>query len=79
VIEVADSSLKDDLTDAASRYARHRVGEYWVVDVANRKTHIHRNPHDGAYSDVAQTDFADMLKPVAIADVELRLGDLDPA
>jgi Uma2 family endonuclease len=79
VIEVADSSLKDDLTDAASRYARHRVGEYWVVDVANRKTHIHRNPHDGLYGDVAQIDFADMLKPVAIADVELRLADLDPA
>jgi Uma2 family endonuclease len=49
VIEVADSSLKDDLTDSASRYARHGVREYWVVDVNNACIHIHREPIDGAY------------------------------
>ena len=79
VIEVADTSLKDDLTDAASRYARHRVSEYWVVDVAHRKTHVHRNPGEGVYGDVAQIDFADMLQPTAFADVQLRLADFDPA
>ncbi|MGD9966930.1 MAG: Uma2 family endonuclease [Hyphomonadaceae bacterium] len=50
IIEVADTSLKDDLTDSASRYARHGVRDYWVVDANARVTHVHRDPKDGAYA-----------------------------
>jgi Uma2 family endonuclease len=49
VIEVADTSLRDDLTDSASRYARHGVAEYWVVDVVGARIHVHRDPVDGVY------------------------------
>lgn len=78
VVEVADSSLRDDLTDSASRYARHDVGEFWVVDVENRVTHVHRHPQGGAYPAPAQVAFEDNLAPAAVDGVRLRLADFDP-
>lgn len=78
VIEVADTSLTDDLRDSASRYARHDVEEFWVVDVQNRRTHVHLHPHDGAYPEPKRIPFEDTLAPSRIADFALRIADLDP-
>jgi len=77
VIEVADTSLKDDLRDAASRYARHGVGEYWVVDVANRVTHMHRAPTDGTYTAITPVGFDHPLSPMSLPLAALVLADLD--
>ena len=79
VIEVADSSLKDDLTDSASRYARHAIEEFWVVDVRHRQTHIHRRPRNGAYEELLRMPFEQELRPARIEDFALRIADLDPA
>lgn len=79
VVEVADTSLGDDLKDSASRYARHDVAEYWVVDVRNRRTHVHRHPRDGAYPEPKRVPFEEALAPVRIPDFTLRIADLDPA
>lgn len=79
VVEVADSSLKDDLRDSASRYARHGIEEFWVVDVRNRVTHVHRHPQNGAYPAPERVPFEQVLKPTRIADFALRIADLDPA
>ncbi|HYD89252.1 MAG TPA: Uma2 family endonuclease [Vitreimonas sp.] len=78
VAEVADTTLADDLRDSASRYARHGVEEYWVVDVRNRRTHVHLNPRDGAYGEPKRVPFEDELRPTRIADFVLRVADLDP-
>lgn len=78
VVEVADSSLRDDLTDSASRYARHDVREFWVVDVENRLTHVHRDPANGAYPAPRAIAFEDALAPALIGGLNLRLADFDP-
>lgn len=79
VVEVADTTLADDLRDSASRYARHDVAEFWVVDVRNRVTHVHRRPEGGAYASLERVGFEDALAPSLIADFALRIADLDPA
>lgn len=79
VVEVADSSLPDDLTDSASRYARHGIEEFWVVDVRNRRTHVHVRPNNGAYEEPKRVPFEDPLTPTRIAAFSLRIADLDPA
>ena len=48
VIEVADSSLRYDLSLKSELYARAGIPEYWVVDLPNRVLVVFRNP-DGAY------------------------------
>ena len=78
VVEVADTSVRDDLTDSASRYARHGVEEFWVVDVKHRRTHVHRRPNNGAYPEPRRVPFEDELKPELISDFALRIADLDP-
>lgn len=42
VVEVSHSSLSYDLGVKASLYADHGVREYWVVDVENHRTLVHR-------------------------------------
>lgn len=44
VIEVADSSLSYDLADKANLYAAAEIADYWVLDVANQRLHVLRDP-----------------------------------
>jgi len=75
VIEVADTSLRDDLTDSASRYARHGVAEYWVVDVNNARLHIHRDPVDGAYPQPLVLEAGATATPRAVPGFTVRVGE----
>ncbi|MES2462947.1 MAG: Uma2 family endonuclease [Armatimonadota bacterium] len=49
VVEVSDTTLRDDLTIKANLYARAGVPDYWVLDVTGRQLFVHRNPTDGIY------------------------------
>jgi Uma2 family endonuclease len=51
-VEVADTSLKLDLTRKAALYARAGVREYWVLDLVRRLLHVHRQPEGALYRDV---------------------------
>jgi Uma2 family endonuclease len=49
LIEIADSSLEDDLGEKREKYAGAGIAEYWVVDVNARALHVFRTPEHGAY------------------------------
>ena len=51
-IEVANTSLRDDLQRKARIYARAGIPEYWVVDVKKRELIVHRTPSGGKYRSV---------------------------
>jgi Uma2 family endonuclease len=44
VVEIADSTLRNDLGDKADRYAAAGVEEYWVVDLPARAVEVCRAP-----------------------------------
>lgn len=44
LIEVADSSLVQDLRTKLAKYARAGIRRYWVVDLRHRTIHDHRDP-----------------------------------
>jgi hypothetical protein len=44
LIEVAVTSLHDDLTTALEHYARALISAYWVVDVPGRRILVHTEP-----------------------------------
>ncbi len=52
VVEMGVTSLRIDLVRKARIYATGNVPEYWVLDVDRRELTVHREPHDGAYTDV---------------------------
>ena len=44
LIEIAVTSLRDDLTTGLERYARASIPVYWVVDVPGRRILVHTKP-----------------------------------
>lgn len=51
-IEIANTSLRDDLQRKARIYARAGIPEYWVVDVKKRELIVHRSPAGEKYRSV---------------------------
>jgi Uma2 family endonuclease len=49
VVEVADTSLRQDLITKRDLYARASVAEYWVLDLPSRRLIVHRHPEHGEY------------------------------
>lgn len=72
LIEVSDSSLKQDLGEKASLFAEHHVMEYWVVDVHGEQVHVHRSPAQGQYASVNT-----YCKPASITPLSQPLAKLD--
>lgn len=82
VVEVADSSLRQDRYDKAPLYAEAGIPEYWIVNLADREVEVYQQPRQGGYKvctrylpgeqlPVAQLDFS-----LAVADI---LGEEAPA
>jgi Uma2 family endonuclease len=77
-IEVAASSMSYDRGLKARIYARHGVGELWVVDAAKRETWVHRQPGaDGQWGSITKVAGDERLSPVALPDLAIRMVDLD--
>ena len=76
VVEIADSSLDYDLDFKRRLYASFGVREYWVIEAETIKTHIHRAPSNGDYTDVAVHPSTATLVPLLAPALSIRLADL---
>ncbi len=76
LIEVSDSSLKQDLGEKAELYAVHCVLEYWVVDLIAEQVHVHRSPIGGRYSSVKVFSKPAWIAPICQPLVKLELSEL---
>ena len=74
LVEIADSTLRFDLTVKARLYARARIVEYWVVDIPGRRIIVHREPQDGEYCSVVAYAEHESVKPLASPDHEFPVG-----
>jgi Uma2 family endonuclease len=54
LVEVSKTSLRRDVTIKARIYAQAQVVDYWVVDVANRRITLHRDPKGDGYCKVTR-------------------------
>lgn len=73
IIEVADSSAENDLTDKPRLYAAAGIPEYWVLNLQERTAIVHRNPRDAAYSDVRTLTREEAMTPQAFPQLTLDL------
>jgi Uma2 family endonuclease len=75
-VEVSDTSLRFDLHTKMALYARHRIPEFWVVDVQRperKKLHVFRSPTDVAYSEVFSTEKPGLVSITAVPGLEVDL------
>jgi Uma2 family endonuclease len=78
VVEVAESSLRKDQRVKARLYAESGVPEYWIVNLAEGRIEVHRDPKDGAYR--ARTDHGrgEAVTLLGFPDVCVRVDDVLP-
>ena len=78
LIEVSDSTLEFDLNRKATLYARAGVVEYWVLDLPNRRLHIHLNPSEGGYGRVLTLAESQAIAPLANPEATVVVSTLLP-
>jgi len=76
LIEVADSSLEQDLGEKALLYAQHGILEYWVVAIESEQIYVHHNPQDGRYQTIQRVEKPDWLAPLCLPAARLSLTEL---
>lgn len=78
IAEVADTTLRFDLTTKARLYARAGIKEYWVLDLTGRSLYVHRSPGAEGYGEIVRYDAGEMVAPLARPDAAVRVMDLLP-
>ena len=78
VIELADSSLRYDMTEKAALYADAQIPEYWVVNLVDRVLEVHRRPQNGAYETCLRVPCGSRISPEAWPEVDLDVSALFP-
>jgi Uma2 family endonuclease len=91
IVEIANTTLRTDLTRKRDLYARAGIPEYWVVDLQNRRLEVFRHPDGTTYGDrhtittstsdsnsdsSRETDRA--IAPLAFPDIAIALADILP-
>lgn len=79
LVEVSDTTSRDDRLDELELYARHGVGEVWIVDLDNRLRHTCRQPRGCLYTEVSATAQPGRLAPQALPDLGIDGSQLLPA
>jgi Uma2 family endonuclease len=81
VLEIADTSLQNDLTVKAPLYAAAAIPEYWVLDLENRRLIVHRDPdvETGTYSSVVTHHEGGRCSPLIKPDSFVNIADMLPA
>ena len=78
LIEVADSSLDYDRGVKGRLYARHEIGEFWIIDLERRQITVHRQPRNDDYASVSEVRPHETLTIAALPDIALRAADIFP-
>ena len=74
LVEVADSSLEQDLKRKRKIYAEAGVVEYWVIDVAESRLVRHLEPRgDGTYGAVSEHRAPEKVEPTRVAGTAVDL------
>ena len=78
VVEVADSTLKQDCEVKDKLYAYANIAEYWVVDLKHRQLHVFRNPTPTGYTSHLILTEPNQIAPLAFPDVMISLSLILP-
>src|SRR4051794_29773414 len=85
LIEVSDSSLRQDRRVKAHRYAQVGIADYWIVNLVDRQLEIHRNPGPDPqrkgqyrYAEIAIVPATGTATPLAVPDAVIAVADLLP-
>ena len=76
IIEVAESSLRYDLTRKLRLYAEAGIVEYWVVSVEDGWIEVCRGPEGNGYRERRRAGRDESIAPLAFPDVTIAVADV---
>src|SRR5262245_61330386 len=81
LVEVADSSLKQDRLTKAPMYAAANLPEYWIVNLRDGCIEVRRDPEPRSrrYRNVAVRRRGESIEPAALPGVHIAVADLLPS
>jgi Uma2 family endonuclease len=77
VIEVADTTLDNDLRIKPLTYAAHGVVDYWVIEAWTLTTTVHREPTATGYAAITTVPGHAMLTPLLVPELAVQLDQLE--
>ncbi len=76
-IEISDATRRKDLKVKAPLYAAAAIQEYWVVDLEEGATHVHRGPSPSGWTTpILRVPFEGTIAPAQFPDLRLTLASL---
>src|SRR5205823_3839971 len=85
LIEVSDSSLRQDRRVKAHRYTQVGIADYWIVNLVDRQLEIHRHPGPDPqrkgqyrYADLTIVPATGAATPLAAPGAVIAAADLLP-
>lgn len=83
LVEVADTTLFDDLTTKAELYAEAGIKDYWVVDIPKWQVHVLRDPapvggNGHSYRDQRVLGPDESVTPLAAPEARIAAAELLP-
>jgi Uma2 family endonuclease len=78
VVEVSDSTLRQDRDAKARLYATVGVSDYWIVDLQHRTLEVRREPQGGNYASVTIYSEDQAVAPLAAPEKPVRVSRLLP-
>ncbi|NEO88621.1 MAG: Uma2 family endonuclease [Spirulina sp. SIO3F2] len=78
VVEVSDSTLKQDCEVKDKLYAQAGIADYWVLDLPHRQLHIFREPSPNGYTRHLILTEPNQIAPLAFPELVLTLSVILP-
>jgi Uma2 family endonuclease len=78
VVEVADSTLKQDCEVKDKLYAQAGITDYWVIDLNKRQLHIFREPTVSSYTRHLILAEPNQASPLGFPNLALLLSEILP-
>jgi Uma2 family endonuclease len=75
LIEVSQRTLKKDLEEKVTTYARNGISEYWVIDLKNKKLIVHTQPSKDKYLQIVEYQ-SGTVTPQAFPNIEIAIDKL---
>jgi Uma2 family endonuclease len=81
VVEVSDSSLKQDRLTKGPMYAAANLAEYWIVNLRDGCVEVRRDPEprERRYRSVAIRRRGETIEPLGLPGVRIAVDDLLPS
>ena len=76
IVEIADRTLKSDLTVKQKDYARSGIKDYWVLDVNNRRLYVYREPTKSGYQQEMILEEDDSIASRQFPDCVIRVAEM---